>query len=256
MFSFVVGWIHSCGTQRYRRLTATPWINLKNIMLSEGSQTQEHIRHDSVHMKSPDKAKFIGTESKLVVPVDSVVIICLHCRRQGRHGFDPWGGKISWRRKWQPTPVFLPGKSHGQRSLVRYRPGSCKRVGQNWATEHLKTEVGMRSDHMCSWQNFGGSWRCFKIGVRWKRTCVHVQSCPTLCDPRLLRPWGFPGKNAGVGHHFLLHGIFLSQGSNPRLLPWQANSLPLSHLGSQVKADSSVHLSEITELFLHEPGGF
>ena len=155
MFSFVVGWIHSCGTQRYRRPTATPWINLKNITLSEGSQTQEHIRHDSVHMKSPDKAKFIGTESKLVVPVDSVVIICLHCRRQGRHGFDPWGGKISWRRKWQPTPVFLPGKSHGQRSLASYRPGSCKRVGQDWATEHLKTEVGMRSDHMCSWRNFG-----------------------------------------------------------------------------------------------------
>ena len=32
------------------------------------------------------------------------------CRR---HGFDPWVGKIRWRRKWQPTPVFLPGKSHG-----------------------------------------------------------------------------------------------------------------------------------------------
>ena len=31
---------------------------------------------------------------------------------------DPWAGKVSWRRKWQPTPVFLPGKSHGQRSLV------------------------------------------------------------------------------------------------------------------------------------------
>ena len=32
----------------------------------------------------------------------------------------PWSGKISWRRKWQPTPVFLPGKSHGWRSLVGY----------------------------------------------------------------------------------------------------------------------------------------
>ena len=35
-----------------------------------------------------------------------------------RCGFDPWVGKIPWRRKWQPTPVFLPGKSHGQRSLA------------------------------------------------------------------------------------------------------------------------------------------
>ena len=32
--------------------------------------------------------------------------------------FDSWVGKIPWRRKWQPTPVFLPGKSHGQRNLV------------------------------------------------------------------------------------------------------------------------------------------
>ena len=37
------------------------------------------------------------------------------CRR---HRFDPWVRKIPWRRKWQPTPVFLPGKSHGQRSLA------------------------------------------------------------------------------------------------------------------------------------------
>ena len=34
----------------------------------------------------------------------------------GRHGFDPWVGKIPWRRKWQPTPVFWPGKSHRQRA--------------------------------------------------------------------------------------------------------------------------------------------
>ena len=37
------------------------------------------------------------------------------CRRRG---FDPWVGKIPWRKKWQPMPVLLPGKSHGQRSLV------------------------------------------------------------------------------------------------------------------------------------------
>ena len=37
-------------------------------------------------------------------------------------GFDPWVEKILWRRKWQPTPVFLPGKSHGQRSLGGYSP--------------------------------------------------------------------------------------------------------------------------------------
>ena len=41
------------------------------------------------------------------------------CRR---HGFDPWVRKLPWWRKWQPTPVFLPGKSHGQRSLMGYSP--------------------------------------------------------------------------------------------------------------------------------------
>ena len=44
----------------------------------------------------------------------------------GRPGFDPWVGKIPWRRKWQPTPVFLPAKSHGQRSLAGYRPWGHK----------------------------------------------------------------------------------------------------------------------------------
>ena len=48
------------------------------------------------------------------------------CRRHRRHRFDPWVGKIPWRRKWQPTPVFLPGKSHGQRSLVGYSPQGHK----------------------------------------------------------------------------------------------------------------------------------
>ena len=43
-----------------------------------------------------------------------------------RHGFDPWVRKIPWRRKWQPTPVFLPGESHGQRSLVGYSPWGRK----------------------------------------------------------------------------------------------------------------------------------
>ena len=43
-----------------------------------------------------------------------------------RCGFDPWVGKISWRRKWHPTPVFLPGESQGQRSLVGYSPWGRK----------------------------------------------------------------------------------------------------------------------------------
>ena len=49
--------------------------------------------------------------------------ICLQC---GRPGFNPWIRKIPWRRKWQPTLVLLPGKSHRQRSLAGYSPWGCK----------------------------------------------------------------------------------------------------------------------------------
>jgi len=44
------------------------------------------------------------------------------CRRLKRLGFNPWDGKIPWRRAWQPTPVLLPEESHGQRSLEGYSP--------------------------------------------------------------------------------------------------------------------------------------
>ena len=48
------------------------------------------------------------------------------CLQGGRPRFDLWVGKIPWSRKWQSTPVLLPGKSHGQRSLVGYSPWGRK----------------------------------------------------------------------------------------------------------------------------------
>ena len=56
-------------------------------------------------------------------------------RRCRRHRFDPWVRKIPWIRKWQPTPVFFPGKFHGQRSLADYSPCG-HRVHHDWVTEH------------------------------------------------------------------------------------------------------------------------
>ena len=52
----------------------------------------------------------------------------------GDPGFDPWVGKIPWRRKGHPTSVILPGESHGQRSLAGYSPWGS-RVRHNWATK-------------------------------------------------------------------------------------------------------------------------
>ena len=58
-----------------------------------------------------------------------------------RRGFNPWVGKIPWRRKWQPAPAFLPGESHGQRSLVGYSPRGHKKLD---TTEHTHKEMKKR----------------------------------------------------------------------------------------------------------------
>ena len=67
---------------------------------------------------------------------------------------------------------------------------------------------------------------------------------PWTVAHQLLCPWDFPGKNTGVGCHFPLQAIFLTQGLNPQLLHWQVDSLPLSHLESlsvYLKSESESH---------------
>ena len=61
------------------------------------------------------------------------------CKRHKRCRFDPWVQKIPQRRKWQPTPVFLPRESHGQRTLVVYIP---------WVTKS-RTQLNQLSTHIC-----------------------------------------------------------------------------------------------------------
>ena len=68
--------------------------------------------------------------------------ICLQC---GRPGFDPWVGKIPWRRKWQPTPVLLPGKSHGQRSLAGCSPWGRKELDMTSLSLSLSTSITYRN---------------------------------------------------------------------------------------------------------------
>ena len=60
------------------------------------------------------------------------------CRR---HGFEPCVGKVPWRRKWEPTAVFLPGKSHGQSSLAGYCPWGHR---ESDTTERLSTHTRTR----------------------------------------------------------------------------------------------------------------
>ena len=63
--------------------------------------------------------------------------ICLQC---GRWGFSPWFGKISWRRKWLPTPIFLPKEFHRQRSLMGYSPWDLKELD---TTEQLTLSLSV-----------------------------------------------------------------------------------------------------------------
>ena len=74
----------------------------------------------------------------------------------------------------------------------------------------------------------------FKVDLKWTRISISNHALRThahLC-PNFVTPWDFPGKSTGVGCHFLLLGIFPTQGSSPHLLHWQADSLLLSHQGS------------------------
>ena len=139
---------------------------------------------------------------------------------------------IPWRRKWQPTPVFLPGESHEQRSLAGYSPRG-RRVGHDWsdlAHTHTHTQINPSIVRYVLKQR---KWRemeplrgrnhavtAFKWGgnngkkVMGCYCCLVTKSSLTLGDPmdciacQTPLPMGFPRQNNGVGCHFLLQGIF------------------------------------------------
>ena len=77
-------------------------------------------------MKKVDNCSRNLLQNKPPVRVSVVAQLVKYPPACKRHRFDPWVRKILWKSKWQPTPVFLPGKSHGQRSLVGYSPWGHK----------------------------------------------------------------------------------------------------------------------------------
>ena len=78
----------------------------------------------------------------------------------GRPGFNPWVGKISWRRKWQPPPVLLFGKPHGLRSLIGYSPRGRK---ESDMTERL--HFTSNTESRVHWKS-GWAWSAW-TGLRW-----------------------------------------------------------------------------------------
>ena len=105
---------------------------LENLM-ERGAQRV--IVHGVTESDMTEREKFLMKKPQVQINKCSTGCICLQC---GRPGFHPWVGKISWRRKWQSTPVLLPGKSHGQRSLVGYSPWGRKELDM---TERLHVSL-------------------------------------------------------------------------------------------------------------------
>ena len=101
---------------------------------------------------------------------------------QGDRGgnFDPWGGKIPWRGKWQPTPVFLPGESHGQRSLVGY---------SSWGPKESDTIGHIRTGFLYTW--------CLRTtGLKAHEWLLWISGVP--------QPWPLAAKTYRVTFDFLL----------------------------------------------------
>ena len=103
------------------------------------------------------------------------------CRRCG---FNPWVGKIPWRRKWQPTLVFLSEKSHGQRNLVGYSLWDCKKVGQNLETKPQQQYILSSTVSITSPGDFSTMWITLQFLV--SQFLVHLLTSITICHGHTL----------------------------------------------------------------------
>ena len=124
-----------------------------------GLSTRKGLLSQGVWAQKARVASFLDWKALwlLFLLVAQTVRICLQCRRPR---FDPWVRKIPWRRKWQPTPVFWPGESHGQRSLAGYSPQDHKESDMTeWRTcspFYLLTPSPVWNESII-WENLGQS---------------------------------------------------------------------------------------------------
>ena len=91
-----------------------------------------------------------------------------------RCGFNPWVGKIPWSKKWQPTPLFLPGKSHGQRSLGGCSPGAAKSQKQLNRAQANSVSSGRRRGRPVTAKS-----RALETGRPGSESHLHPQVWPT-----------------------------------------------------------------------------
>ena len=130
-----------------------------------------------------------------------------------RYRFDPWVSKISWRRNWQTTPVFLPWKSHRQRRLAGYNSWGHKESEVMILSLFLLYTVGFLHIFSNSTQSFQGGlplqfWRWERKTEVLARSTVTLSLLATVCRPHVLRglvPKGFspclPAPKLGLCLH-------------------------------------------------------
>ena len=132
-----------------------------------------------------------------------------------------------------PTPVLLPGKSHGQRSLVGYSPQGRKRVRHNESTKQQQY----------SWSHLSPL-ESLPLSTVWKVES-ESESHSGVSD-------SFQGQNTGVGTLSLLQGIFPIQGSNPGLPHCRRLLYQLRHKGSPLKSWSSIKFTCTIKIVSHQ----
>ena len=171
--------------------------------------------------------------------------LACQCRRRKRRSFDPWIRKIPWNRKWQPTPVFLPGKSHGQRSLAGYSPWGRKEsntTGLSTAAA-VSTEPGLEISALSL--SGGGPWASLHRSEPPSpfRTDMGITACPP------------PGGHEGEGPHWKhLAGIWRSVPRSIFRCKLKPLSIVLVSMGPIFDLTAATILGSSTSSLRKEPG--
>ena len=137
-------------------------------------------------------------------------------------GLNLVSGRFPWQRKWQPTPVILPGKSHGQSSQAGYSPQGSKRVRRNWATKQQQKSIHRHTACCAALSHFSLTQLCAALWTVAHQAPLSMEFSRQEywsglpCSP----PGGLP--NPGIGS------------KSPVYPALQADSLPLSHQDSSV----------------------
>ena len=149
-----------------------------------------------------------------------------------------WTQGLSHSTVWLLRLFKLPQIQNKVESYLEYAPSSHSGPVN---MQHKKL-FSSGDNNQGKWWNH--KWYIIKSHISVKLGCAYVLSCSVMSDSlwpcrlkptRLLYPWDSPGKNTGMGCHFILQGIFPTLGSNScllSLLHWDAGSSPLCHLGS------------------------